>query len=821
MAIKKSQLYKHLWEACNALRGGMDASEYKDYILVLLFVRYLTDKYDGKDDIVQIPQGGSFKDLVALKGKPNIGEGIDIVLSKLATENALNGVIDRVSFNDEDKLGKGKEMVDRLTKLIAIFENPELDFSNNNAGGDDLLGDAYEYLIGNFAVESGKSKGSFYTPAEVSRIMAKVIKANESTSPQDTVYDPTCGSGSLLLKISDEAPNITIYGQEKDNTTKSLAILNMWMHGRPTADIKGGQSTLAVPLFTEQNGSLKTFDYVVANPPFSQKNWTDGFNPSDDQYERFDGFGIPPEKNGDYAFLLHILKSLKPGKGRGAVILPHGVLFRGGAEEAIRKNIIRFIKGIIGLPSNLFYGTGIPACIIVLDKPSMENHKGIFFIDASKDYIKDGAKNRLREQDIRKITDTFLNQIEIPHYSRFVSDDEIAANGFNLNIPRYIAKQSDEIIQNIDAHLNGGISDADIDELNQYWSVCPTLKSDLFSGDRTGFSKMKTNDVVETIANNSEFTNFRQNIHDMFNDWILSVESKLKGLCTDDNPKDLIQELGSSVLAKFDKSVLIEKYDVYGILRNYWNETMADDCYLIKSDGWQDAGRLLVRLQKETKKKDKSVVTKDVAGLCGLEGALIPTELVITEYFDDDNQKLIGFKEKLSVIQSEKISMIEEESGDDGLLTEVIKNKKTDDDDDSSKDDKEVKITVDTKALKKRLKEKIDEDEKMCLTKYSNLLDQEKQIKDSIKKIEASLEKQIMEKYVNLTLDEIKHLVVDVKWSATLESNLDDLIEKQKTNLTNSVQQLADRYSETLSEIESKANGLEQKVKQHLKNMGF
>ena len=357
MGIKKSQLYSSIWQGCDELRGGMDASQYKDYVLVLLFVRYVSDKYAGKkNQLVDVPDGGGFADLVKLKGNPHIGEGINKVLSTLAEANGLQGVIDAVDFNDEDKLGKGKDMQDRLSNLIAIFENEDLDFSKNRAEGDDLLGDAYEYLMKHFAVESGKSKGQFYTPAEVSRIMAKVIDAKKATGMMQTVNDPTCGSGSLLLKVADETPKgISINGQELDNATAGLAILNMWLHGRSTAVIKKGSSTLSTPLFTD-HGALKTFDYVVANPPFSYKAWRTGFStefsPENDLYGRFDGYGIPPKKNGDYAFLLHILKSLK-STGTGAVILPHGVLFRGNIEAEIRTNIIKrgYIKGIIGLPA--------------------------------------------------------------------------------------------------------------------------------------------------------------------------------------------------------------------------------------------------------------------------------------------------------------------------------------------------------------------------------------------------------------------------------------------------------------------------------------
>src|SRR5579885_3357096 len=359
MAIKKSELYSSLWKSCDELRGGMDASQYKDYVLVLLFVKYVSDKYAGQPRaLIKVPAGGSFADMVALKGKKEIGDEINKIIGKLAEANNLKGVIDVADFNDDDKLGKDKEKVDRLSNLVAIFDKPELDFRRNRAGGDDLLGDAYEYLMRHFATESGKSKGQFYTPAEVSRIMAKVIGMGGATSSNQTLYDPTCGSGSLLLKAHDEAKiatgiDITIFGQEMDVSTRAMAKMNMILHNCPTADIRQ-ENTLAAPQFLNKDGSLKTFDFAVANPPFSTKAWTNGLDPANDHFGRFE-YGTPPAKNGDYAFLLHFLASLK-STGKGAIILPHGVLFRGNAEADIRREIVRrgFIKGIIGLPANLF-----------------------------------------------------------------------------------------------------------------------------------------------------------------------------------------------------------------------------------------------------------------------------------------------------------------------------------------------------------------------------------------------------------------------------------------------------------------------------------
>src|SRR5437016_1664872 len=471
MAIKKSELYSSLWQSCDELRGGMDASQYKDYVLVLLFVKYVSDKYAGqKDAMVEIPKGGSFADMVALKGDKEIGDKINKIIAKLAEANNLKGVIDQTDFNDPAKLGSGKEMVDRLSNLVAIFDTPALDFRGNRAEGDDLLGDAYEYLMRHFATESGKSKGQFYTPAEVSRVMAKVIGVGSAKSASQTIYDPTCGSGSLLLKAHDKAKStagfdLALYGQEMDNATAALARMNMILHDCPTAEI-WKDNVLAGPHFKQANGGLKTFDFVVANPPFSFKAWSNGFNPHEDEFKRFE-FGIPPAKNGDLAFLLHILTSLK-STGKAAVNLPHGVLFRGGAEATIRREIVRrgYIKGIIGLPANLFYGTGIPACILVLDKENAAVRKGIFMIDASRGFMKDGPKNRLREQDIHRIVDTFTRQDESdPRYARMVPVEEIAdpKNDYNLNLPRYIDSTEPEDLQDINGHLRGGIPERDID----------------------------------------------------------------------------------------------------------------------------------------------------------------------------------------------------------------------------------------------------------------------------------------------------------------------------------------------------------------------
>lgn len=810
MALKKSQLYSSIWQACDELRGGMDASQYKDYVLVLLFVRYVSDKYSGKSDsLVAVPKGGGFADLVTLKGKKNIGEGINGVLDVLADANGLSGVINSVDFDDEEKLGKGKEKQDRLTKLVAIFENPDLDFSKNKAEGDDLLGDAYEYLIKHFAVQSGKSKGSFYTPAEVSRIIAKVIGAEHAKDRTQTVYDPTCGSGSLLLKVASEAKpvEISIYGQEKDTPTATLAILNMWLHSEPTAVIKKGQSTLSNPLFTESS-ALKTFDYVVANPPFSYKSWRNGFTPEDDPYKRFDGFGIPPNKNGDYAFLLHIIKSLK-STGKGAVVLPHGVLFRGNTEADIRTNLIKrgYIKGIIGLPANLFYGTGIPACVVIVDKEKSQDRNGIFMIDASKGYVKDGNKNRLREQDIRKIIDIWDKQQELDKFSHFAPNKEIEKNEYNLNLPRYIDTSEPEDVQNIEAHLKGGIPKYDIDLLENYWVICPSLRNSLFkNSSRAGYYDVAISPeaICSTILENGEFLAFRKSVQATLTAWRVVKTAYLKDLDKAALPKLVIKQLSDSLLEAFQKIKLIDKYDIYQRLLTYWEEIMQDDVYIIASDEWR-AGNEVVRLQKENKDK----VKKDITGLVGLEGRLIPISLMIKTYFAQEQSNLDNFQAELDQAVSEMEEMKEEQGGDEGLLSDVVNEKGN----------------ITKGELNKRLKEAKDEpdseEELKVIQKYSDLMATEADTKNKIKEVEKDIEQKILAKYPTLSMEDIKRLVVDRKWMDELENSVMSELDRLSQTLAGRVKELAERYEQTLPEIVTRTDSLTKKVNEHLAKMGF
>jgi type I restriction enzyme M protein len=801
MAIKKSELYSSLWAGADALRGGMDASQYKDYVLVLLFLKYVSDKAQADPyALIEVPAGCSFKDIVALKGNKDIGEKIDIAIGKIAKANDLQNVIDVVSFNDEEKLGKGKEMIDRLSDLISIFENPALNFSKNKAGGDDILGDAYEYLMRHFATESGKAKGQFYTPAEVSRIMAQVIGIKKGVKSSQSFYDPTSGSGSLLLKVADECEGAaSLFGQEKDVATAALAKMNMILHNNPTAEINKGQSTLSNPLFLNNYGNLMTFDYAVANPPFSLKNWTQGFNPYEDEFGRFTGFGVPPEKNGDYAFLLHIIASLK-SHGKGAVILPHGVLFRGNAEAEIRKNLIKrgFIKGIIGLPANLFYGTGIPACIIVIDKEDADQRKAIFMIDASKGFMKDGNKNRLRDQDIHKIVDVFNKQLEIPKYSRSVPITEIAdpKNDFNLNIPRYIDSKELEDIQDIAAHLLGGIPKADIDALSSYWEAYPNLKKDLFAPNaRNGYydAKLDKDAIKQAIFSHPDFVKFSVNMDEVFHAWAKDTTILLKSLDKGCKPKDIIHQIAESLLKTYSGKPLLDKYDVYQRLMNYWSEVMQDDMYLISEDGWVASPYRIVEKNKKTGKETDKGWTCD----------LIPPSLLIDQFFSEEKSALKTKEADREALAAQLTEMEEEQSSEDGVFADFEK--------------------VNKAAVTKRLKEvsKSAKEEIAVLKQYLELSERISSLNADIREASESLDNKALAQYKTLTPEDIKRVVIEAKWIAAIEKAIRSEMDRISQRLTWRIRELIERYESPLPLIGEELSALQEKVNVHLQKMGF
>jgi type I restriction enzyme M protein len=666
-----------------------------------------------------------------------------------------------------------------------------------------------------FATESGKSKGQFYTPAEVSRIMARVIGVSGAKSTSQTIHDPTCGSGSLLLKAHDEAKgraglDLAIYGQEMDNATAALARMNMILHDCPSAEI-WKDNTLSSPHFKGTDGRLKTFDFVVANPPFSTKAWSNGFHPDADEFRRFE-FGIPPKKNGDYAFLLHVLTCLK-STGKGAIVMPHGVLFRGGAEAAIRREIVKrgYIKGIIGLPANLFFGTGIPACIVVLDKENALARKGIFMIDASKGFMKDGNKNRLRAQDIHRIVDTFTRQLEVPRYSRMVPLSEISdpKNDFNLNLPRYIDSTEPEDVQDIDGHLRGGIPDRDIDALDRYWQVVPSVRPLLFeSAGRAGYSRLKLppGGIKAAIFGHAEFAAFDSSVTALFEQWKKTNAPRLVAIKPGDRPKALIETLSEELLAIFGTARLIDPYDVYQHLMNYWAATMQDDVYLVVQAGWLDAARpRLIVEAKEQKNKEQPDFT---VGKQKFKSDLISAALLIARYFAAERAAIEAHEAELGVLEQQLDELKEEQAGEGGVLEEVVDEK-----------GKVSKKTVATR-LKDLGRDAEDAEERKVLESYAALLDKQVDVKGRLKAAQEALEVKIAAKYGQLTEAEIKTLVVDDKWLAQLAADVQSELDRVSQALTGRIRQLADRYATPLPQLTEEVENLAARVGEHLKKMG-
>ncbi|WP_281529513.1 N-6 DNA methylase [Campylobacter hominis] len=893
MAVKKSELYSLLWEAANKLRGGVEPSRYKDYVLLLLFFKYVSDRYkDQRYGEFEISEGSSFEDLILAKGKPDVGERVDKIIQKFLETNNLKGALPDVSFNNPDELGKGKELVDKVYGLIAIFQNPAIDFKKNRASGDDIIGDAYEYFMMKFAQESGKSKGQFYTPSEVSRAISRLIGIGEIKNTLDkkwTLHDPAAGSGSLLIRAADEAPVdsngdsiVTIYGQEKYPDTAGLAKMNFILHNKGTGEIHS-DNTLSMPYYTDDFGELRKFDFIVMNPPFSDKDWSDGIKADKDIYHRFDGYGIPPEKNGDYAWFLHVLKALNEN-GKAGIILPHGVLFRGNAEETIRKEILKrkYIKGIVGLPSNLFYGTGIPACIIIIDKENADKREGLFMIDASDGYKKDGDKNRLREQDIERIVQVFTNKIEIKGYSRFITYKEIIEeHDGNLNVPRYIKKIDNTLPQNISAHLNGGIPMEDVDSVFKLWNISNELKGEIFvqRKDSNVYDlKVNTDNIEALILEDKKIQEeIDRESKEIFKSWKNSIEDKLKNIDKQVEPKIFIRELGFSILKYYEDAKLLDNYDVYDFLLNYWNEKLQDDIYIIKASGYE-AGLEIEREYGKKKIKDEQGVEIEIDDknkFKSFDGLLIPKTIIEKEYFKDKLDEIENINLEISELDEKMNEIFEENTGDDGLLVEVLNDKgdsitKTNLNN-RLKELESKKVSKDVESLTQMLevfdakaqeqmeeifksssslanyelrnangkfgKGKIDKslklaqesakipevykDEYEILTSYKDLMDKKDERVKAQKDMIKALDKKVVEKYGELSLEEIKELLLNKKWMARINSDIKDAVDNEINNLASRLVDISKRYENTLSELEEETDKSRVEVKKALERMGY
>lgn len=813
--MKKSRLYASLWESCDELRGGMDATEYKNYVLTLLFVKYVSDRAASGETLLDVPEGTGFDALLKARGKPDVGEQVDKALSALAEANDLQGVLDEASFNDPRKFGDGKKRQATVSALIGIFA--DLNFRANRAGGDDLLGDAYEYLMRHFATESGKSKGQFYTPAEVSRLLADLLRVEEASGmDQPTAYDPTCGSGSLLIKAADAVGTgkLALYGQESDNQTYALARMNMILHGQDTAELQQG-NTLANPAFEENTTAVKRFDFVVANPPFSVKSWADHIepDPENDRYGRFK-LGTPPPKNGDYAFLLHILASLKD-TGRAAVILPHGVLFRGNKEGVIRKKLLErgYIEAVIGLPPNLFYGTGIPACVLMLNRDRAEKRKTVFLVDASGGFLKDGAKNRLRARDVHRIADAVATRADVAGFCRDVPLEEIGSekNGFNLNLPRYIDTAAPEDLHDLDGHLNGGIPVRDVDKLSHFWDAMPGLREALFEPLRDGYLKAKLppGDVRAAVLGHPAFAKRQAEAFDALTRWESEYRERLTTLGPDERPKQLIEVLTEGMLAAFEDAALVDKYDVFQRLMGYWVDQMQDDAYAVITEGWKKAAQ---PRPVELNKKDKPVEDPDLLTGTGRSRKkwkmdLLPPQLLIADRFSVDAEALADAEAKAENAAAELAEYVEEMDDEDDLLEQG----------------RGASGKVTAAALRSRIsaigRDPEFAEEKEALERCAELLSRAAAAKGAAKLLSDALDEGVFKEYPKLSTEEIIGLVVEGKWFGFLRAAVAAELDAAGGRLAGRVRELEERYAETLGELEAVVEAANLSVAKSLKQM--
>lgn len=869
MALKKSEIYSTLTKCANKLRSnsGIGAESFKNYVLIILFLKYVSDKVkSGDNTVLEIPEGCYFEDIVALKGKKTIGDSLNKIIEKISEANGLQDII---NLSDHDfcdkKLGNAEDSSKLISELIAAFQDDGLDFSHNRAADDDLIGDAYEYLMRNFASLAGKDKGQFYTPTEISRLMALLIGIDQDDRSMVSAYDPTCGSGSLLLRVRAAAKhNVSLDGQDIDPANIELSYMNMVIHGCETPSILQGD-TLNSPKHVV-NGKLQTYDYVVSNPKFSLHNWMLTAK-DNDEYGRWNpDMGVPPQQYGDFAFLLHCVKSLKPG-GKCAIILPNGVLTRGGDEERLRKWLIeqRLLSGIIAFPANAFYGTSIAGNVLVLDNHRVQD--GVFFIDASELGYKDAdSKIRLREQDIKRVIDVWKRRKDEPHFAHLSTFEttqlegedtpmyEIQRNGFNLNMSRYVVPKDKEIHQNIDGHLHGGIPVFDIDRLQQYWEICPSLRTVLFTPFRKGFFSLavEKQKVSETISNEASFKAQRDVFNSTIQKWCDQTKPLMMAVGKDSKPKEEIALWGQSILDTFLKdSSLVDAYDVYDQLLGYYNDTMQDDLFMISRDGWMPS--LILPTKKSPKWTDLS---------CDL----LPVDLAVKVFLNDLKQEFDKKTETLAEIQEKQQTMIDEDEGnfDDAIFYGKLNEKNirtklerctahrlTDDEkvfleclapylEKNNKANKAMIAELrkpfdylfeDGQNITKKVVQKIldnsqnweysTEEQRNLWQQYLDLLESEKTTKAEIKALDAQLYKEIVRIYGELTEDDARKVIVNDKWLTDISSRVSDEMQTVMHRIVTEVNDMHSRYEFTLGELSQSFAEKEALVFNHLKEMGF
>lgn len=830
--MNKQELANRIWESANKMRSKIEANEYKDYILGFIFYKYLSDQeikflkendFDDADikdlredeietlEYVQRNIGYfiSYENLFSTWISKGRDFDVSDVRDALSAFNRLiypthKKVFDKVFDTLQTGLSKLGDSSNSQTKAISGLLQLIKDIPMDGKQDYDVLGFIYEYLISQFAANAGKKAGEFYTPHEVSVLMSEIVAEHLKGEKEIKIYDPTSGSGSLLINIGnsiskymEEYNNIKYYAQELKENTYNLTRMNLVMRGiKPDNIVTRNGDTLEEDWpFFDENDPVNTYnplyvDAVVSNPPYSQ-----AWDPTNKEHDpRYSRFGLAPKGKADYAFLLHDLFHIKPD-GIMTIVLPHGVLFRGGEEGQIRKNLIEnnHIDTIIGLPANIFFGTGIPTIIIVL-KQKRENTDTLI-IDASKGFIKEGKNNKLRASDIKRIVDAVMNRESIDKFSRLVSREEIRSNDYNLNIPRYVDSSEPAETWDIYASMFGGIPMTEIDGLEEYWKAFPTLKSALFTNSDIPYVELATEDIKNTIKNHADIKTFENAFKDAFADFHLYLKEEWIEKMEHVEISKSENVISENIFKRLDQVPLIDKYEAYQILDDEWGK-IAVDLEIIQTEGFA-----------ATKKVDPNLVTKKKDGKeqeiqDGWVGRVIPFELVQKELLSDRYKELREKEARLAEIPSLYEEIIED-------MTEEEKDGQVLNDNNDAFVAKEV-----TKKLKELKKEAPTEEVKSFIDKldrYERLSKEEKDLKKEIKSETAKLHMLTKETIENLT-DSMVCELLDKKWIGNLLESINKLPDTIVDNLVSKIQALVSKYKTTYYELEKEIKETEMKL---------
>ena len=821
-SMNKQQLASRIWESANKMRSKIEANEYKDYILGFIFYKFLSDrevdflkKNDWEEeDFVELVEEDtetvnqcrrslgyfiSYKNLFSTwlgMGKnfdvSNVTDALS-AFDRLINESHKN-VFDGIFDTLQTGLSKLGETSNARTKAISDLIQLIKDIPMDEKQGYDVLGFIYEYLISNFAANAGKKAGEFYTPHEVSVLMSEIVAEHLKDRERIAIYDPTSGSGSLLINIGQSVSKymnrdcIQYYAQELKESTYNLTRMNLIMRGiNPSNLFTRNADTLEDdwPIDLDSYPPVLRVDAVVSNPPYSQQ-WTPNGKESDPRYSEY---GLAPKSKADYAFLLHDLYHIKPD-GIMTIVLPHGVLFRGGEEEKIRTNLIEknHIDAIIGLPANIFFGTGIPTIIMVL-KQKREN-KDVLIIDASKGFVKEGKNNKLQASDIKRIVDAYFERKTIEKFSKVVSREEIRANDYNLNIPRYVDSSEKAESWDIYASLMGGIPNSEIDELQRYWQAFPSLRESLFMSNGTPYSSLRCEDVKKIIVENEDIKVFKNNFANCFMDFEDLLKERLIQNMESLQAGKEKEEIGNQIFKRLHDIPLIDKYKAYQILDDKWTE-IAIDFDVIGTEGRE---AIKVVEPNMVMKKDKEIQE-------GWKGRILPFELV---------QKVL-LPDRLSVITENEKRLAEITSMYEELIENLSEEDKESDILNENQDAFNAKgVTVKLKELRKAENEE-ERALKAVLEQYGNLSKEEKEIKKEIKELTSRLLIQTKETIEKLS-DEQEEKLLSEKWIKPLISDLHNLPEQIVADLVKKVQSLADKYSTTLHDIEEEIEETEREL---------